>query len=115
MGLYNAPKQLEDEIAEQIKTLKNRIVPMPRDLATENPVPAAVSEYAPKSDDQLTPLALIASAITLLTWRDAERMGVAVAEKIKGEGNLTAAIQAWAEGFVGKGANDYAGTDAQQG
>jgi hypothetical protein len=99
-------KQVEDEIAEHLRTKYSP--PMPLDL---NEAPAEVRRFAQKYlRDADTPLQLIAAAITGLTWRDAETMGAGIQAKIKPDGTLTGlttAIQEWAETYC------HAGTDAQ--
>ena len=96
--------------------LNHRTTPVDLDELQDR-LKGEVSAYAPPAQrpaaaqSAYTPLQLIAHAMTKLTWREAEVMGLAIRAKMSesiGQGAepaLTAAMIQWAEGWESFDAN----------
>jgi hypothetical protein len=85
--------KMEREIEQEMTSLPRS----QRGQATR--APSEDKHYAPpavREREDHTAVQIIAHAITRLTWKEAEKMGVAIQDKVKDGGPLTAAIQAWA-------------------
>jgi hypothetical protein len=92
MGIKNNLTRMEEEIGEQIRSLRP---------AEPVPIPLEVQKYAPPSLRHDTPLHLIASAVCALTWHDAEQMGAGIQQKLSTDNkDITDAIQSWAEEYA---------------
>lgn len=95
MNIFSSKQPVDMDQLERDVTQTLRGAPGQESGQVNDPIPYA----KPRPAERYAPLQVIGHAITRLTWKEAEAMGKAIAERmkdVKDMHDLTSAIQSWA-------------------